>query len=205
MLAAGNGCGNGRGLTGRESRTSLIPSRSKGSIVRLQLTRCTVREFRPADAASLARHANDRDVWINLRDRFPFPYERTDAEVYIRAVRSFHPQTSFALEVDGKAIGGIGIEIRPDVYRRSAEIGYWLGRPYWGRGIATEAVQEISKWAFERFDLCRLFAEVFAWNPASMRVLEKAGYRREGCLRQSVTKDGRTIDAYLYALVREPE
>lgn len=171
--------------------------------MRRALQTCIVREFRPSDAAALARHANDRDVWINLRDRFPFPYRRADADTYIRAVRAFEPQTSFALEVDGEAAGGIGIEVRPDVYRRSAEIGYWLGRAYWGRGIATEAVREVSAWAFENFDLCRLFAEVFAWNPASMRVLEKAGYTREACLRRSVTKDGRTIDAYLYALIRE--
>ena len=101
------------------------------------------------------------------------------------------------------AVGGIGILLQEDVHRRSAEIGYWLGEDYWGRGIVTEAVRRVTDWAFENFDLCRIFAHVFAWNPASMRVLEKAGYEYEGRLRQSVTKDGQTIDQVIYAIIRE--
>ncbi|MGH7406412.1 MAG: GNAT family N-acetyltransferase [Candidatus Methylomirabilales bacterium] len=102
----------------------------------------------------------------------------------------------------GEAVGRIGLDLQTDVHRRSAEIGFWLAEPYWGRGIATEAVRAMTDFAFATFDLCRIFAGVFEWDPASVRVLEKAGYAYEGRLRKSVTKDGQTIDAFLYAVVR---
>jgi [ribosomal protein S5]-alanine N-acetyltransferase len=104
--------------------------------------------------------------------------------------------------VDGAAVGGVGIELGTDVFRRSAEIGYWLGEPFWGRGIATEALRAMTAYAFERFDICRLEAGVFDWNPASARVLEKNGYVLEGRARLGVIKDGRMGDRLLYALVR---
>lgn len=162
-----------------------------------------VRLWQASDGESLVRHANDREVWINLRDRFPHPYTRGDAEIWLGLVADEDPQTNFAIAVQGEAVGGIGIVLQDDVARRSAEIGYWLGRAFWGRGIATAAVRAVTGWAFDRFDLCRLHAGVFAWNPASTRVLEKAGYALEGRLRQAVTKDGQTIDQLLYAIVRK--
>ncbi len=169
----------------------------------LDLGSCTLRSWRSDDEDSLVRHADDRDVWINLRDRFPHPYTRDDARAWLRLVAESTPETSFAVAVAGEAVGGIGITLQDDVSRRSAEIGYWLSRAYWGRGIATAAVRALTDWAFAHFDLCRLYAGVFEWNPASARVLEKAGYVLEGRLRRSVTKDGRTIDQLLYALVRD--
>ena len=111
--------------------------------------------------------------------------------------------THFAIAVDGKAVGGIGFHPGKDVGRRTAEIGYWLGEPYWGRGIVSEALRAVTEHAFAKHDLVRLQAHVFEWNTASARVLEKAGYTREARLRKSVTKEGRTVDSYLYALVRE--
>jgi len=108
----------------------------------------------------------------------------------------------FAVVVDGAAVGGISLEPGEDVFRRSAEIGYWLGEPFWGRGIATEAVRAVSDYAFATFDVCRLEAGVFSWNAASARVLEKAGYVLEGRCRQAVVKDGRLGDRLLYALLR---
>ena len=141
-------------------------------------------------------------MWINLRDQFPFPYTLADAELWIRAARAMRPETSFAIAVDGQAAGAIGLELKDDIYRRSAEIGYWLGEPYWGRGITTEALVGTTAWAFASFDLTRIFAHVFDWNPASSRVLEKAGYTQEGRLRRAVTKDGRNIDAFLYSILR---
>ena len=99
-------------------------------------------------------------------------------------------------------IGGIGLELGSDIFQRSAEMGYWLGEPFWGRGIATEAVRAITNYAFSTFNLCRIYAGVFEWNPASMRVLEKAGYICEGRLKKSVFKDGRVIDQFLYAMTR---
>jgi len=167
------------------------------------LSRCVVRSFRPDDAPSLARHANNRSVWINLRDQFPHPYSLADAERWIREAAALDPETHFAIAVDGAAAGAIGIHLKKDVRRRSAEIGYWLGQEFWGRGIATEAVRAVTAHVFARFDLVRLYAGVFEENHASMRVLEKAGYTREARLRKGITKDGRTIDLVLYAMVRE--
>jgi RimJ/RimL family protein N-acetyltransferase len=161
-----------------------------------------VRPWNRADAAALVRHANDREVWRNLRDRFPHPYTAADAESWLGWVSGVEPATHFAIEVDGEAAGGIGFTILDDVHRRVAEIGYWLGRAAWGRGIATEALRAVSDLAFARHDVGRLQACVFAWNPASVRVLEKAGYVREATLRQAVTKDGATTDMHIYALLR---
>ena len=167
----------------------------------LRLSRCTLRPWRRGDVEALVRHADDREVWINLRDLFPHPYTRRDARRWIRMTRSHPPGTTFAIEIEDEACGGIGIKLGDDVYCRSAEIGYWLGRACWGRGVATEAVTAVTEHALARFDLSRVWAAVFSWNPASMRVLEKAGYRREGVLRNAVTKDGRTGDQIVYAVV----
>ncbi|WP_400192700.1 GNAT family N-acetyltransferase [Hymenobacter sp. B81] len=162
-----------------------------------------LRPFEPADAPALARHANDRGIWRNLRDRFPHPYELQDAERYIAFVSSAEGRqhVHLCVEVDGEAAGSISVLFQADIDRRAAEIGYFIGRPYWGRGIATAAVRALSAYALAHFDLCRLYASVFAYNPASARVLEKAGYAFEGRLRRSVTKDGQTVDGLLYALV----
>jgi ribosomal-protein-alanine N-acetyltransferase len=165
--------------------------------------RCVIRRWRTRDAVSVVRYANNYNVSRYLRDRFPFPYTMAHARAFLAgAVGEEEGETKFAIEVDGEAVGGIGVIPGADIERFSAEIGYWLGEPFWGRGIATEAVRAVSQYAFESFDLCRLEAGVFEWNPASMRVLEKAGYSREGRTRLSVTKDGRTGDHVLYGLVR---
>jgi ribosomal-protein-alanine N-acetyltransferase len=168
----------------------------------LQLRLCTLRPWRVGDEPSLVRYANNRNVSRNLKDRFPFPYTAADADTWIGHVATQTPATAFAIVVDGAAVGGIGIELGTDVHRRSAEIGYWLGEPFWGRGIATEALRALTDYAFATFDICRLEAGVFDWNPASARVLEKAGYTLEGRARSAVVKDGRLGDRLLYALVR---
>ena len=161
-----------------------------------------LRPFRLDDDASIALHADDRAVWINLRDRFPNPYRLDDARNWLGMVVGKTPATDFAIEVEGLAVGSIGITLGEDVFRRSAEIGYWLGRAFWGRGIASSAVRAVTEHAFEQFDLNRLHAGVFAWNPTSARVLEKAGYQLEGRLRSAIVKDGRLMDGLLYAIVR---
>lgn len=168
----------------------------------LRLEHCTVRPWAEADRPALVRHANDRDIWRNLRDRFPHPYTPEAAEQWLAFLAQSDPLTHFAIEVEGESAGGIGFEIGQDVHRRSAEIGYWLGRAVWGRGIATEALLALTDYAFAHHDLARIQAFVYAWNPASMRVLEKAGYYREATLRQAVTKDGATTDMLIYAAFR---
>jgi RimJ/RimL family protein N-acetyltransferase len=168
----------------------------------LQLTRSIIRDWRPGDEAGLVRHANNRKIWRNVRDAFPNPYTFADAEEWISSASTATPVTSFAIEIDGEAAGGIGFIIGADIHRRSAEIGYWLGEQYWGRGIIGEAVRAMTEYAFANYDLARIWAGVFEWNPASMRVLEKAGYLFEARLKKAVTKEGETTDELIYALVR---
>jgi ribosomal-protein-alanine N-acetyltransferase len=168
----------------------------------LQCGVCVLRPWRESDAAAITPHANDRDVWLNLRDRFPHPYRTTDAIAYIRSVASQAPPLSFVIVVADDPAGAIGLRLGEDIERCSAEIGYWLGRTYWGRGIMTAAVRTVTKYAFDSLGLLRVFALPFTENAASIRVLEKAGYVREGRLRSSAIKAGRVRDQYLYAAVR---
>lgn len=170
--------------------------------MRLELTHSTIRSWKPEDLHSLVRHADNRRVWRNLRDAFPHPYTIQDGERWLRAAGQADPETNFAIDVSGHAIGGIGLLLRDDIYRCSAEIGYWLGEQFWGRGIMTEAVKAVTDYGFVTFHLARIFASVFEWNPASMRVLEKAGYTLEAQIRKGVFKDGQLIDEFLYAIVR---
>ena len=168
----------------------------------IPLSQCVLRPWQSGDEASLVKHANNRNIWRNVRDRFPYPYTMEHALTWIELSKHVQPVTNFAIVVDGAAVGGIGLILKDDIYSRSAEIGYWLGEEFWGRGIVTEAVRALTDWAFLNFDLCRIYAGVFEWNPGSMRVLEKAGYQLEARLRKRVTKDGQTIDELVYAVIR---
>jgi len=167
--------------------------------MRLPLSRCTIRPWASTDAESLHRHANNRQVSIHLRDRFPYPYELQHAQKFLNWIGQQGSPTVWAIEVDGEAAGGIGIELRTDVERVSAEIGYWLGESYWNKGIATEALRAVTAEAFARFEITRLYAVPFADHAASVRVLEKASYVVEGRLRQSAIKDGKIRDQLLFA------
>jgi RimJ/RimL family protein N-acetyltransferase len=167
----------------------------------LPLLACTVRSWRADDVASLVAQANNRKIWMNLRDRFPHPYSKSDGQAFIRASRKMDPECNFAIAVDGQAVGGIGLHLQGDVDRVSAEVGYWLGEAYWGRGIVTEALVAITEYGIRRHGLTRIFALPFAYNAASCRVLEKAGYVLESRLRRSAIKDGRIIDQFQYAFI----
>jgi len=169
----------------------------------IRLSRCTLRPWRRGDEAALVRGANNREIWRNLRDAFPHPYTLADAVAWIDRCLETEKPRGLAIEVRGEARGGIGVFPFEDVYRRSAEIGYWLAQEEWGRGIMTEAVGAMTERAFEELQVVRIQAAVFEWNPASMRILEKCGYEREGWLRKSVWKDGQLIDSALYAKRRE--
>lgn len=163
-----------------------------------------LRPWRRGDEPALVKYANNPRVAANLRDRFPHPYTPADAREWIdRAAKQKEPLVNFAIAGAKEAIGGIGIIPGEDVHRRSAELGYWLGEPFWGRGIATCAVTAMTGYAFAHFDLVRLGAWVFDGNGASARVLEKAGYRYEGRLRQAAVKNGQVFDVLLYGMVRE--
>jgi RimJ/RimL family protein N-acetyltransferase len=160
---------------------------------------CELRPFRPDDAPSIAELANDRDIWINLRDRFPHPYELSHAKAYIVRVSKQNPPTSLAISFAGRAVGSISVILGSDIERVNAEIGYWLGKPYWGRGILSAALGAMTQYAIKEFKLTRVFAVPFVRNPASSRVLEKTGFIREGLMKQSAIKDGVVEDQYLYA------
>ncbi len=138
-----------------------------------------------------------------LRDRFPWPYGLRDAEAFLSGVLAKRPETDFAIEVDGQVAGGIGFVPGTDIERVSAEVGYWLGVAFWGRGIVTSALLAASRHAYAAYDVERVFALPFADNRASCRVLEKAGFAREGLLRSAVVKDGRLHDVAVYARLRE--
>ena len=167
----------------------------------LTLTTCAVRSWRTSDAESLLRYANNRNIWLNLRDAFPHPYTKHDARAYIRSMRDRSPETTFAIAVDDEAVGSIGFVLRTDVERVSAEIGYWLAEPFWGRGITTEALVALTRYAIDTHRLTRIYALPFAWNLASCRVLEKAGYILEARLRRSAIKDGQITDQMQYAYI----
>jgi len=170
----------------------------------LQGTRCAVRPWRASDAESIVRHANNVNVARHLRDRFPSPYTRRDAKAFLaHAARREGSGANLAVEVDGEAAGAVGFIVGADVERYSAEIGYWLGEAHWGRGIMTEALTLVTEDAFMRLNLLRLFAVPFADNTASARVLEKAGYVREGVLRSGCVKFGVARDQLLYARINE--
>jgi [ribosomal protein S5]-alanine N-acetyltransferase len=168
----------------------------------LELAELKLRSWRKSDLDALLRHANNPNIAANLRDQFPHPYTRRSGIEYLEFVRDQKPERAFALEYGGEAIGGLGFQIGLDIARVSAEMGYWVSENYWGQGFATQAATAASEWAFDAYKLTRIFALAFTTNVASIRVLEKAGFEREGLLRRSAIKNGVVLDQVLYAKVR---
>ena len=163
-----------------------------------------VRSWRREDADELVRLADDYDVWKNLGDLFPHPYTRQDAKRWLSGGFENRSELSLAIEFGGELAGGLGLKFpRDPIYRVTAEVGYWLGRTYWGRGIMPRVLQAFVPWAFERFDLVRIEAGVFETNPASARVLEKAGFALEARVARSVIKEDRVLDRLLYVRFRD--
>ena len=167
--------------------------------MQLVLERCTVRPWRLDDAESLARYANNHKIWLRVRDLFPHPYTIQDAHEFLQRAISEQSNMKFCVDIDGAAVGGIGVHLGQDVHRHTATMGYWLGERFWGRGIMTEAVTAVTDFCFDNFPLRRISAEVFSSNPASARVLEKAGFSFEGRLKNHVLKEGKLLDSLLYA------
>ena len=171
--------------------------------MKIKLGDFSVRSWRQEDAPSVARYADNRKIWINLRDAFPHPYRLADARTFINTCMSRKPETFFCIAHEDTSIGSIGFSVHTDVERFNAEIGYWLAEPFWGRGIMTGVLKAVTEYALSAHDLNRIYALPYEWNPASMRVLEKAGYICEGRMRHSAFKDGRFVDQLLYAFTRE--
>lgn len=164
-----------------------------------------LREWRREDAADVARYADNEKIARNLRDVFPHPYALADAQAFVAGCVAGDPGMSLcrAIEADGHAVGSIGLFRGGDVYQKTAELGYWLAEEYWGRGIMTRAVRQLCREGFSRWDIERVYAEPFARNAPSRRVLEKAGFTLEGIMRRSVYKRGSVGDSCMYALLRE--
>lgn len=166
-----------------------------------------LREWKVTDAPGITLYANNIKIARNLRNAFPYPYTLEDAESYIESVLKGDPAKvlQYAIDVNGEAVGSIGVFVKDDVYCKTAEIGYWLGEPFWGNGIMSKAIGMISDIAFDRFDIVRLYAEPFAVNDSSCRALEKAGFQLEGVLKKNVFKLGEILDTRIYAKVKEKE
>ncbi len=156
----------------------------------------TLRQWQIGDEKSLSENANNYKVWRNLKDIFPNPYTLTDAYEWIKMAVDSH--TNFAIEVKGKAVGGIGVLLKEDIYKKNAEIGYWLGEEYWGKGIISSAINEIVAYTFKKFESNRIYAGVFEYNLASMRVLEKAGFHQEAVLKKALVKEGELFDEHIF-------
>ncbi|MGA0557694.1 GNAT family N-acetyltransferase [Larkinella sp. VNQ87] len=163
----------------------------------------TLATLQPADAEAIAQLANNRTIWRNLRDAFPHPYTLSDAASFLDAVENGYLGLVLGIYVEGQFAGTTGVVPQTDVHRLSGEIGYWLGEPYWGRGIATVAVGHLVRYVFETTELIRLFAGIFAYNKPSMRVLEKSGFTLDNVKKAAVYKDGKVWDEYRYSLLDE--
>ena len=163
-----------------------------------------LREWKIQDVTAVAKYANNPKIADYLRDVFPYPYTREDATEYVESCIKAGDETQLcrAIEADGEAVGSIGIFLGDDVYRRSAELGYWLAEPFWGKGIMSRAVVQLCEEAFQRYDIVRIFAEPYSCNQRSQRVLEKAGFTLEGIMRSSVCKHGVMYDSCMYALIK---
>lgn len=163
-----------------------------------------LRKWKETDAESVAKIANNKKIAANLRNAFPYPYTLEDAKAYIEICLNTDESKNlfYAIEIDGKAVGSIGVFVKDDVYCKSAEIGYWLGEDYWGKGIMSEAIRRTCQDAFKIFDIVRIFADPYAYNMGSRGALEKAGFKLEGVLEKSVYKNGTYFDSCVYALIQ---
>ncbi|WP_298313715.1 GNAT family protein [uncultured Aquimarina sp.] len=162
-----------------------------------------IRGLELSDKSQLAKLANNENIWNNLRDYIPHPYHENDAESFINLTKSQNPKQSFGIEFKNELCGVISLIIQEDIYRKSAEIGYWIGEPYWGNGIATKAVALITEYGFEKLNLIRIFSGIFEHNIASMKTLEKNGYNKEGIFQKAVVKNGRILDEHRYYILNK--
>ena len=161
-------------------------------------TAVEIRPWKPEDAGALASICNNKNIWLNVRDTFPYPYTVKNAVEWIGFSMNQHPTKNMAVVHNGNIAGSIGVMPKEDVYRKSIEIGYFLGEQYWGQGIATTAVGLLLKYIESQFDIIRIYAEVFGHNRASMRVLEKNGFHLEGIREKAVIKNNEILDDYVW-------
>ena len=171
--------------------------------MKIELSKCIIRSFQHSDKAALVKYADNKKIFIRLKDRFPHPYTEEDAEEWLGLACNQNPELNFAIANDTELIGAVGLQLQDDVNRFSAEIGYWVAEPFWGIGIAASALMGMTDYAFKHYEFNRLFAGVFEGNDASVKVLAKAGYKLEGKLRKAVYKEGNFLDEHIYSILRE--
>ena len=167
--------------------------------------KCRIRKWELSDAKDLAAALSNRKVQDNLRDGLHYPYTEQDGKEFISAMLSADENETFAfaITVNNMVIGSIGIFRQGNIHRQTAELGYYIAEEYWGKGIMTEAVKQICEYVFANSDIIRIYAEPFAYNIASCRALEKAGFQYEGTLRSNAVKNGKVIDMKMYSLLKE--
>jgi RimJ/RimL family protein N-acetyltransferase len=161
-----------------------------------------LRQLKKSDRKLLALYANNKKIKENLRDVMPYPYTLEDADRFIEGVLNENPAHTFAIVRNKKFVGICGLNLKTDIYRKSCEVGYWVAEQYWGTGIASEALVLLTSYAFEKLDIIRVYSGVFEYNLASMRVLEKCGYIKEGVFKKALIKDGKYYDEVRFAAVR---
>ena len=165
---------------------------------------CRIRKWELADAKDLSVALSNTKIQDNLRDGLPYPYTEHDGIDYISAILSANENETFAFAIttEGKVIGSIGVFRQGNIHRLTAELGYYIAEEYWGKGIMTKAVKQICNYVFDNSDILRIYAEPFAFNAASCRVLEKAGFQYEGTLRSNAIRNGKVIDMKMYSLLK---
>jgi RimJ/RimL family protein N-acetyltransferase len=171
--------------------------------MKIELGEYCIRSYKLSDKEALSKYANNYNISKLLRDQFPYPYMDSEAETWIVHACNQYPETNFVIANAKEMFGAIGINIQDDVNRFSAEVGYWIGEPFWGKGIATVALKAFNKYVFKKFELNRIFANVFEGNIASEKVLLKAGYTKEATMKKAVYKEGKFLDQYIYAVLKQ--
>jgi ribosomal-protein-alanine N-acetyltransferase len=162
-----------------------------------------LRGFRKSDSKRMAELANNEKISRNLRDGFPHPYTLEHAEEFIRRFIGQNPVTFFAIEFKGEYVGNISLVKGNEVYRKSAEVGYFIGEPYWNKGIATTALQLITDYGFKNLDVIRIHTGVYEHNLSSQRVLEKCGFKKEGVFQKAVFKQGVYLNEVRFAKIND--
>lgn len=164
----------------------------------------SIRPWQKQDAQALAQIANNRAVWNNLRDAIPNPYTVMDALRWISQASQQSPLCHFAIVQNGVLVGNIGCTPQTDIYRKTMEVGYFIGQTHWGKGIATKAVEIIIDYVWKNFDVVRIEARTLAYNHASMRVLQKNGFTLEVTRKNGAFKNNELVDEQVWVLLRQP-
>ncbi len=159
-----------------------------------------LRPWKMDDLDNLLKYADNDAIARNMTDQFPHPYTATKAKAFIENAAASNPVNIFAIELNGQAVGAIGIHPQSDIQKKNAEMGYWLAEPFWGRGIITTAIRMMTEYAFSTWDICRIFARPFGNNIASQKALEKAGFKLEGRFEKTFYKNGEFVDELVYAI-----